>query len=261
MFLSLLLRWWKRLLFEAWYLACCNMGFANCWSDDYTPERCCPWPPQTPAPGSGWIDLVVFLLGVKKNRGGLGFVWAEATWWCKHLGELNFGRFLREWFFFLYSFCFMSKQDIFKFDDNMHVWEWRSKNTKAISTRSRLSIGPISRRWRPSTNGTKTQWEKSLAAKLQWRTMWRSLWGKPTRSSCFSKKKNLRATWAEPTEEVTRGSRTNSRWKKRYEEKISRDGCFCWVFYLKMQFHLQEQVVLNLSGSQFWPYKISGDRL
>ena len=134
--------------------------------------------------------------------------------------------------FFLYSFCFMSKQDIFKFDDNMHVWEWRSKNTKAISTRSRLSIGPISRRWRPSTNGTKTQWEKSLAAKLQWRTMWRSLWGKPTRSSCFSKKKNLRATWAEPTEEVTRGSRTNSRWKKRYEEKISRDGCFCWVFYL-----------------------------
>ena len=55
---------WLKTFGEAWYLACCNMGFANCWSDDYTPERCCPWPPQTPAPGN------CRFLGVKKKRVG-----------------------------------------------------------------------------------------------------------------------------------------------------------------------------------------------
>jgi len=54
---------------EAWYLACCNMGFANCWSDDYTPERCCPWPPQTPAPDPPLgLDVLQEFLNFSENE-------------------------------------------------------------------------------------------------------------------------------------------------------------------------------------------------
>lgn len=194
---------------EAWYLACCNMGFANCWSDDYTPERCCPWPPQTPAPGSG-IDLVFFW--GEKTPGGLRFVRAEATWWCKHLGELNFGRF--EGMIWFFGIHFVSCQNKTFSNDNMHVWEWQSKNTKAISTRSRLSIGPISRRDQdPAPTG-----QKPVGKKLSFSEgRCDGLFEESPREAVA----NLRATWAEPepTEEVTRGSRTFE-WKKRYEEKI-----------------------------------------
>jgi hypothetical protein len=40
--------WWAR---QAWYLACCSMGWANCWGNDFTPERCCKSPPAEPLPG------------------------------------------------------------------------------------------------------------------------------------------------------------------------------------------------------------------
>lgn len=35
---------------EAWYLACCSMGWANCWGNDFTPERCCKVSPAEPLP-------------------------------------------------------------------------------------------------------------------------------------------------------------------------------------------------------------------
>ena len=120
----------------------------------------------------------------------------------------------------------------------------------AIKTQHRADIKTLT----AQHHRDKNQWEKRLASvkddvtvslrKAHEKQL--RIWGRHEQSQSQPKK------WREAPGPSSGRNAT----KKRFKGWV-----FLFGYFTLMQFHLQEQAVLNLSGSQFWTYKISGDRL